>query len=36
MRITRQPARFYYPSGVAVDSAGNVFVADTYNGRVRR
>lgn len=24
------------PSGIAVDSAGNVFVADTGNGRVRR
>ena len=26
---TGSAARFYYPSGVAVDSAGNVYVADT-------
>jgi predicted outer membrane repeat protein len=29
-------ARFLYPSGVAVDAAGNVFVADTGNHRVRQ
>ncbi len=29
-------ARFYYPSGVAVDSADNVFVADRYNGVIRK
>ncbi len=30
-------ARFYYPEGVAVDPiSGDVFVADTYNNRVRR
>jgi hypothetical protein len=27
-------AEFYYPGGVAVDSRGNVYVADTFNGRV--
>lgn len=29
-------ARFYYPKGVAVDEAGNVFVADTANHTVRK
>lgn len=29
-------ARFYSPSGVAVDSAGNVFVADSGNSTVRK
>jgi sugar lactone lactonase YvrE len=28
-------ARFHYPSGVAVDAAGNVFVADTDNHTLR-
>ena len=29
-------ARFYYPCGVAVDSAGNVYVADTDNHTIRK
>ncbi len=29
-------ARFYYPSSVAVDSATNVYVADTYNYTIRK
>src|SRR5438876_140489 len=27
---------FSYPSGVAVDANGNVFVADTYNNAVKK
>ncbi len=29
-------AQFYSPSGVAVDTAGNVYVADTYNALIRK
>lgn len=29
-------ARFQYPNGVATDSAGNVYVADTYNHTIRK
>jgi sugar lactone lactonase YvrE len=29
-------ARFYYPYGVAVDRAGNVYVADTFNSTIRK
>ncbi|MNL00291.1 Serine/threonine-protein kinase PknD [compost metagenome] len=29
-------AKFHWPQGIAVDSAGNVFVADTFNHRIRR
>ena len=29
-------ARFYQPNGVAVDAAGNVYVADTFNQRIRK
>ena len=29
-------ARFYFPAGVAVDSDGNVYVADYYNSTIRK
>jgi sugar lactone lactonase YvrE len=29
-------ARFYNPYGVTVDSSGNIFVADTNNGKIRK
>src|SRR5208283_5392910 len=32
---TNSTALFYYPSGVAVDCAGNVYVADTDNSTIR-
>ncbi len=28
-------AQLYYPMGVAVDSAGNIYIADDYNSRIR-
>lgn len=33
---TGSSARFYYPSGVSTDSAGNVYVADTSNNTIRK
>ena len=33
---TGSAARFYYPEGVAVDSAGNVYVGDAYNQTIRK
>ena len=29
-------AKFSYPSGVAVDASGNVYVADEFNDRIRK
>jgi sugar lactone lactonase YvrE len=29
-------AQFYYPNGVALDSAGNVYVSDSYNCTIRK
>jgi sugar lactone lactonase YvrE len=29
-------ARFYWPHGVALNAAGELFIADTYNHRIRR
>jgi sugar lactone lactonase YvrE len=33
---TGSAARFYFPIGVAVDSAGNLYVADTFNHTIRK
>ena len=33
---TGTAASFYVPSGVAVDSSGNVYVADTRNHKIRK
>ena len=32
----RSIARFYFPEGAAVDSAGNIYVADTGNSTIRK
>ena len=29
-------AELYYPDGIAVDSSGNIYIADIYNNRIRK
>jgi len=33
---TNSTARFYHPTGIAADGAGNVYVADTWNQTIRK
>jgi hypothetical protein len=33
---TGDNAQFYYPQGIAVDSAGNLYVADSFNHTIRK
>ena len=33
---TNSDARFYYPSDIALDSGGSLYVADAYNSTIRR
>src|SRR2546430_10305475 len=33
---TGSAARFYYPWGMATDSSGNVYVADSFNDTIRK
>jgi hypothetical protein len=31
-----EEARFNLPNGITIDSKGNLFVTDSYNGRIRK
>src|SRR5947209_7201420 len=33
---TGSAARFYEPSGIGIDSTGNIFVSDTFNDTIRK
>ena len=35
-RRHQHDARFYYPNDIAVDSSGNLYVADAYNSTIRK
>ncbi|MDR2189043.1 MAG: hypothetical protein LBE62_13540 [Azonexus sp.] len=32
----RSAAKFYWPQGIAIDAAGHLYVADTFNHRIRK
>ena len=34
--IAATAAKLYYPTGVAVDGSGNVYISDSYNARIRK
>ena len=29
-------AKFYYPTGLGIDAQGNIYVADSFNQRIRK